>query len=223
MSLPMPMRSSLPELYAAGGSGAFGTVPMDFSAEAGDPDELWMTISEPVRRRARERSGPILAWWASRERGRPAAAVVLGESGLATVEPISEAGKYIYRVSCVNLQPESFRSFEVTGESNGAAEQATAAEPAMPFEGQMELLLRNLPGRAQRHLQAPCHDGSALVRYGSFYLRWDRPLGTELQVWAYVFGSSRLVFVSGARFTRHGEPEELGIWQLTCRSAAIAA
>jgi hypothetical protein len=62
-----------------------------------------------------------------------------------------------------------------------------------------------------------------MVRYGSFYLRWDRPLGTEVQVWAYVFGSTRLVFVSGARFIRHGEPDELGVWQLTCRSAAIAS
>ncbi|GIH08422.1 hypothetical protein Rhe02_64890 [Rhizocola hellebori] len=216
------MRSTLPELYAAGGSGAFGSVPMDFSAEAEDPDTLWMTISEPIRHRARERSGPILAWWASREKGRSATAVVLGEHGLVTVEPVGEAGKEVYRVSGVNLQPGSFRSFEVTGQSNSEARPATA-EAAMPFEGQMELLMRNLPGRAQRHLQAPYHDGSSLVRYGSFYLRWDRPVGTELQVWAYVFGTSRLVFVSGSRFTRHGESETLGTWQLTCRSAAIAS
>jgi hypothetical protein len=215
------MRSSLPELYAAGGSDAFGAVPMDFSAAAEDPDTLWMTISEPIRRRARERSGTIIAWWASREKGRAAAAVVLGERGLVTVEPIGELGKEVYRISGVNLLPDSFRSYEVTGASNAA--QAAAAEASMPFEGQMELLMRNLPGRAQRHLQAPYHDGSSLVRYGSFYLRWDRPIGTELQVWAYVFGRSRLVFVSGSRFTRHGDPEELGSWQLTCRSAAIAS
>jgi len=223
VSLPVPMTSALPELYAGGASGEFGSMPLDFSAEAEDPDMLWLGISEPVRRRARERSGTILAWWASREKGRPAAAVVLGEHGLAMVEPISQGGKEVYRVSAVDLDPASFRSFEVTGEGNSSAGQAAADEPAMPFEGQMELLVRNLPGRAQRHLQAPYHDGSALVRYGSFYLRWERPLGTELQVWAYAFGHSRLVFVSGARFTRHGEPPELGVWQLTCRSAAIAS
>jgi hypothetical protein len=216
------MRSSLPELYAAGGSGAFGALPMDFSAEAEDPDVVWLTISEPVRRRARERSGPILAWWASMEVGRPAGAVVLGENGLVTVEPVSRADKDVYRVSCVDLQPDSFRSFEVTGESNDAS-KPSGAEPEMPFEGQTALVLRNLPGRAQRHLQAPYHDGSATVRYSSFYLRWERPLETELQVWAYAFGTTRLAFVSGSRVTRQGEPDEMGIWQLTCRSAAIAS
>ncbi len=223
MSLPIPMSSSLPEVYAAGASGAFGSVPMDFSAPAEDPDTLWMSISDAVRKRARERSGPILAWWAYREHGKPAAgAVVLGENELVTVEPIAEGAKTVYRVSGVALAPHSFRSFEVSASANRAAQPA-AEEPAMPFEGQMELLVRNLPGQAQRHLQAPYHDGSSLVRYGSFYLKWERPLGTELQVWAYAFGTSRLVFVSGGRFTRHGEPEELGIWQLTCRSAAIAS
>lgn len=223
MNLPIPMSSALPELYAGGASGAFGSVPMDFSALAEDPDELWMTISEPIRHRARERSGPILAWWAYREQGKPAGAVVLGEAGLVTVEPVGEGGKAVYRVSGVNLVPGSFRSFEINGTSNPEAEAQATAERQMPFEGQMELLVRNLPGQAQRHLQAPYHDGSALVRYGSFYLKWDRPIGTELQVWAYVFGTSRLVFISGARFTRHGESTALGTWQLTCRSAAIAS
>ena len=223
VSLPVPMPSSLPVLYAGSASGEFGSMPLDFSTEAEDPDMLWLGISEPVRRRARERSGTILAWWASREKGRPVAAVVLGEHGLVTVEPITQGGKEVYRVSAVGLDPESFRSFEVTGESNSSADQKPTEEPPMPFDGQMELVVRNLPAQAQRHLQAPCHDGSSLVRYGSFYLLWERPLGTELQVWAYAFGNRRLVFVSGARFTPYGELSYRGVWQLTCRSAAIVS
>ncbi|MCX3063420.1 hypothetical protein [Streptomyces beihaiensis] len=185
----------------------------------------WDSLPAPARDRLLERAGQIIEWWAEEDasaRGR-SYAVVLGERGLALAEPrINTEHKPVYKISCLVLDPSSFRHVTVDHRPPPAASPLSpagaSAPPEIGLDDEAKGVLGNLPQKVQELLQAPFLAGQKILTRSFHYEGHDH----HLDMFGIVLAGPRDVTAAvGSKKVPVGHTDATAHWALTCYRASV--
>ncbi|GAB1332042.1 hypothetical protein ACE1SV_63810 [Streptomyces sennicomposti] len=185
----------------------------------------WDSLPMPARDRLVERAGQIIEWWADQDPsagGRPYA-VVFGERGLALAEPrINTEHKPVYKISCLVLDPSSFRYVTVDHRpppaSPGPPPAGASAPPEIGLDDATKGVLGNLPQKVQELLQAPFLAGQKILVRPFHYEGNDH----RLDMFGLVLAGPRDVTAAvGTKEVPVGHTDATAHWALTCYRASV--